>query len=94
MTIMFLQFHDYPGVYGNLSHQTLMGVAFRGSSCVDGCVRKKVTRLKRMGERIAHLQSHDALTLLCHSLAIPKMLPILRTAPCFHLLFLLSMIPV
>ena len=39
--------------------------------------------LKRMGEWIVHLHSHDALTLLRHSLAILKMLHILRTAPCF-----------
>ena len=39
--------------------------------------------LKSMGERIGHLHPHDALTLLCHSLAIPKLLHILRTAPCF-----------
>ena len=50
---------------------------------MDGCITEKVTVLKRMGERIVHLHSHDALTLLCHSLAILKMLHILRTAPCF-----------
>ena len=39
--------------------------------------------LKRMGERVCHLRSHDALTQLCHSLAIPKLLLNLRTAPSF-----------
>ena len=56
---------------------------------MDGCIREKVTKLKRMGRRIVYLHSHDALTLLCHSLAISKMLHILRTALCF-LSFVLS----
>ena len=36
-----------------------------------------------MGDRLQHLQAHDALLLLRHSLAIPKLLFTLRTAPSF-----------
>ena len=36
-----------------------------------------------MGERLQHLSSHDALLLLRHSLAIPKLLYILRSSPSF-----------
>ena len=36
-----------------------------------------------MGDRIHLLHSHDALLILRHSLSIPKILYILRSAPCF-----------
>ena len=36
-----------------------------------------------IGRRLGLLTSHDALLLLHHSFAIPKVLYILRTAPCF-----------
>ena len=38
--------------------------------------------LELMGDRLRYLHSHDAITLLRHSFAIPKMLHILRTSPC------------
>ena len=56
---------------------TLIGSALGGTTYVDGCISEKVTMLKRIGERIVYLCSHNALTLLCHSLAIPKLLLIL-----------------
>ena len=37
-----------------------------------------------MGDRLCHLHSHDAITLLRHSFAIPKILHVLRTSPCFN----------
>ena len=45
---------------------------------------EKIKLLEVMGNRLSHLHSHDALSLLRHSFAIPKMLHILRTAPCFN----------
>ena len=39
--------------------------------------------LELMGDRLNHLHSHDAITLLHHSFAIPKMLHVLHTSPCF-----------
>ena len=36
-----------------------------------------------MGARFTHLSAHDALILLRHSFAIPKLRYLLRTAPCF-----------
>ena len=36
-----------------------------------------------MGDRLHFLHAHDALLLLRHSFAIPKILYIIRTAPCF-----------
>ena len=35
-----------------------------------------------MGDRLGHLQFHDAITLLHHSFATPKMMHILHSAPC------------
>ena len=37
-----------------------------------------------MGERLPHFCRHDALLLLRHSFAIPKILYLLRTSPCFR----------
>ena len=36
-----------------------------------------------MGERLCHLQMHNAITILRHSLSIPKLLHILQTSPAF-----------
>ena len=38
---------------------------------------------KKLGERLCHLDAHDALLLLHHSFAIPKLPNILHTSPCF-----------
>ena len=44
---------------------------------------EKAHLLEIMGDRLQHLEAHDALLLLCHSLAIPKLLFTLRTSPSF-----------
>ena len=49
---------------------------------MEECIRSKVETLIVMGKKIQLLSSHDALLLLRHSLSIPKVLYILRTAPC------------
>ena len=41
-------------------------------------------RPRSLGERLKLLQAHDALCLLQYALAIPKVLYILRTAPCYQ----------
>ena len=51
--------------------------------CIDDCISSKVSFLKIMENRLQHLQSHDALLLLRHSLAIPRLIYLLRTTPCF-----------
>ena len=57
---------------------TLLGTPIGDITSVDDSVQEKVEVLKRMGERLTSLQSHDALTLLRHSLAIPKILYVLQ----------------
>jgi hypothetical protein len=39
--------------------------------------------LKTMGSRLCHFRKHDALLLLRHALAIPKVLYPLKSSPCF-----------
>ena len=40
--------------------------------------------LRRLGERLKFLSAHDALVLLRNCFAIPKLLYVLRTSPCFR----------
>ena len=50
---------------------------------VDACLKEKIELLRLMGDRLGHLQSHDAITLLRHSFAIPKMMHILLFSSLF-----------
>ena len=47
---------------------------------VDSVLSEKIGALRIMGERLIHFQRHDALLLLCHSFAIPRVLYLLRTS--------------
>ena len=60
---------------------TLLGSPI-GSS-VGEALLDKVEALKKMKSCLSLLSSQDALILLCYSFAIPNILYILRTAPCF-----------
>ena len=62
---------------------TFLGAPIGPPASVDSSISIKISALKVMSERLPHLQRHDALLLLRHSLAIPKILYLLRTAPCF-----------
>ena len=57
----------------------LVTLVYTISSIID----EKVHLLEIMGDRLQHLDSHDAILLLRHSFAIPKLLYTLRTSPCF-----------
>ena len=73
---------DAPSLcYVSCSQATLLGSPIGGLECIDHTI-EKVDMLERMGSRLHALSSHDAL-LLQHSFAIPKVLYVLRTAPCF-----------
>ena len=54
------------------------------------CLHNKIRQLRLVGERLCHLGAHDAITILRYSLAIPKLLHILRTSPAFSSPLLLS----
>ena len=51
---------------------------------INSIIMNKVEKLKLMGERLQHHPSQDALIILRYLLAIPKVLYVLRTAPCFY----------
>ena len=67
-----------------VSHEnaTLLGSPIGLSHSINVAITDKVNALKTMGSRLCHLSKHDVL-LLRHSFAIPKILYMLRTAPCF-----------
>ena len=65
------------------SQATLLGSPIGSAVCVNNSIKSKVEVLRLMGERLGILTSHDALLLLRHSFAIPKILFVLCTAPCF-----------
>ena len=75
---------EAPGLHiVDCSTTTLLGSPVGSAEGVDNMLMSKVEVLKLMGERLGRLTSHDAL-LLRHSFAIPKVLFVLRTAPCFR----------
>ena len=62
---------------------TLLGSPLGNVDCVSAVLEEKLVNLARIGNRLVHLTAHDSLILLRHSIAIPKLLYVLRTAPCF-----------
>ena len=74
---------SYPGLQLVPSeHATLLGFPL-GASAMATVLDSQIQQLKLSGERLHHLQSHDALTILRHSLALPSLLHVLRTSPAF-----------
>ena len=67
-----------------LSESTLLGTPISGDELVDSTIIAKIKSLELMGERLQIVSSQDALLILRNSLAIPKVLYLLRTAPCFR----------
>ena len=67
----------------SVSQATLLGTPVGDSESVESTIKDKTEVLWLMGDRLNLLSSHDALVLLCHSFAIPRVLFVLRTAPCF-----------
>ena len=65
------------------SQATLLGSPLGDIDCVSAAIQDKVSALQRMSDRLVFLSAHDALLLLRCSLSIPKLLYLLRTAPCF-----------
>ncbi len=62
---------------------TLLGSSIGDLSSVSDVLRTKADMLRKMGDRFQHLSAHDAILLLKHSFALPKLLYNLRTSPCF-----------
>ena len=65
------------------SQVSLLGTPIGSLELLDSTIEAKTQRLQLMGKRLSGLRNQDALCLLRHSFAIPKVLFILRSAPCF-----------
>ena len=50
---------------------------------MDVCLDAQLNQLRLIGERLCHLKTQDAIIILRHSFAIPKLLHVLRTSPAF-----------
>ena len=61
---------------------TLLGASLGDVNSISEAILEKTRKLRIMGDRLQHLQAHDAF-LLRHSIAIPRLLYTLRTSPCF-----------
>jgi len=61
---------------------TLLGAPVLKGKAQDKAIQGKISDLTAAVERLAHLQAHDALVILKNSLAIPKLLYLLRTSEC------------
>ena len=62
---------------------SLLGSPLGDIDCISDTIQLKVSNLETMGVRLQRMHAHDALQLLRHSFALPKMMHILCTAPCF-----------
>ena len=65
------------------SRATLRRAPIGGLESLNQVWGTKIGQLEILGNRLEQLQSHDAICLLQHALAIPKVLYVLQTAPIF-----------
>ena len=61
---------------------TILGAPVMGGTMADSVLKEKTAALERAVNRLSLLPAHDALCLLKNSIAMPKLLYTLRTAPC------------
>jgi hypothetical protein len=64
-------------------HLTLLGSPVGGTESVEVVLSDKLNVLNTLATRLKVLDSHDALYLLRHCFSTPKLMYILRSAPCF-----------
>ena len=75
-------FKDF--IRADKAEMTLLGAPVLKGSAQDAAIKHKIDDLSRAIERptLVLLQAHDALVILKKSLAIPKLLYLLRTSDC------------
>ena len=67
------------------SRETLLGAPVGGlESLINQVWGTKIGQVEILGNYLEQLQSHDAICLLQHALAIPKVFYLLQTAPIFQ----------
>ena len=76
----FAVFKDFKRIA--MEDLTLLGAPILEARAVDNTLQDKIATLERSIIRLSKLQSHDGLCLIKNSLAMPKLLYILRTSPC------------
>ena len=62
---------------------TMLGSPIGNDISIQSAIQAKSKSLEVLGNKLQYLHSHDAFCLLSHALAIPKVLHMLRTSPCF-----------
>ena len=62
----------------------LLGSPLGDNACTSAVLADKVEALRRLGDRLKFLSAHDALILLRNCFALPKLMYVLRSAPCFQ----------
>ena len=81
---------NFPGLRFTVPQEaTLLGSPL-GPLSMEVCLEAQLQQLKLVGERLCHLEAHDAITILRHSFAIPKLQHVLRTSPTFSSPLLIS----
>ena len=75
----------------NPSEAYLLGSPIGSLEGIEAVLNSKKRSLELLGERLKLLHAHDALCLLRNAIALPKILYILRTAPCFSSSVLLDL---
>ena len=78
--ITLAMFNDFIRV--NKQDMTLLGAPVLKCKAQDKAIQDKIDDLTRAAERLKHLQAHDALVILKNSLAMPKLLYLLRSSQC------------
>ena len=67
----------------NAVDAALLGSPIGDTGSITVAIDTKTAMLKCLCERLHYLTCHDPYLLLRHSLAIPKLLYLLRMSPCF-----------
>ena len=80
----------FPGLQFISAHQATLLDSPLGKGAMKECLEVQLHQLKAIGERLCHLQTRDAITVLRHLLSIPNLLHILRTSPAFESPLLVS----
>ena len=71
-----------------LSDLTLLKAPVTTGAALDKILKAKTDDLAKAIQRISYLHAHDALTLIRHSVSVPKLLHVLRSSPCAKIEFL------
>ena len=67
----------------NSDNACLLGSPIGGMASINSILQTKIQSLEVFKRNLTTLHSHDALCLLRHAFSLPKVLYVLRTAPCF-----------